>query len=223
MENLPKDLKMMLALELSINDISKLCRASKKFNEIICSSTIFWRNKLKKDFPNIDITNVSNNNVKKFYQYLVQRPKVYGVEISAYFDNYNGYDFIDQLSDTLVNQYQLKKGDVIIFEEFPTRKYIWDGETFRIDYDDDYFLIPKHLNFPIFPPHFWDEILEYEHVFIPQAFIDETIFKNENSITGIFGEKYKIINDKVPLKEYLELLTGFNYAVFKNYQIEFIF
>lgn len=68
MENVPKDIINELALNLSLKDIKSFCLTSKKFNNIVCDSELFWKKKLFKDHPNINIQNVRK--FKKLYFYL---------------------------------------------------------------------------------------------------------------------------------------------------------
>lgn len=51
MENIPKDISVEIALNLSPIDIVRLCATNKKFSREICNSNDFWRRKLQKDYP----------------------------------------------------------------------------------------------------------------------------------------------------------------------------
>ena len=55
-----KDVLMKLALDLDYNSILNLCRTEKRANEIICKSQTFWRNKLKKEYPMLDVTKIKD-------------------------------------------------------------------------------------------------------------------------------------------------------------------
>jgi hypothetical protein len=72
MENLNKDVLILLALELDYMDIFKFCDTSSKINNIVCKNNNFWRNKLYKDYPNYDFQQKHNaENYKKIYQQMV--------------------------------------------------------------------------------------------------------------------------------------------------------
>ena len=49
--NLPKDVLALLALELNYPDIIRLCLTNSRFNQIVCQSDSFWRNKAIKEYP----------------------------------------------------------------------------------------------------------------------------------------------------------------------------
>jgi hypothetical protein len=51
MENLPKDVKRKLALELQPADLITFCATNRKMNGDICESKEFWRLKLERDYP----------------------------------------------------------------------------------------------------------------------------------------------------------------------------
>jgi len=50
LETLPKDILVLLALELDFNDFINLSQTSSKINEKICRNRYFWINKLMKDY-----------------------------------------------------------------------------------------------------------------------------------------------------------------------------
>lgn len=47
---LPGEMIMEIALAADLDTISKMCRTSKKFNEIICDNDTFWKLKLQREF-----------------------------------------------------------------------------------------------------------------------------------------------------------------------------
>ena len=51
MEKLPKDVLILLALDLNLPGIVSLCQTDKIINRDVCENPIFWRNKIMKDFP----------------------------------------------------------------------------------------------------------------------------------------------------------------------------
>lgn len=50
MENLPKDVLSLIALDMDIEYVIRLCQTSHAFNNKICKDEYFWLNKLKKDY-----------------------------------------------------------------------------------------------------------------------------------------------------------------------------
>lgn len=71
MNNLPKDLLIVLALNLEYEEILNLCQTNKRVNDIVCKNKLFWKQKLVKEYPNINIDNVTN--YKGLYGYLNYR------------------------------------------------------------------------------------------------------------------------------------------------------
>jgi hypothetical protein len=51
MEKLDKNVFIALALDLSLSDLSALCQAKKRFNDLLCNNNEFWRLKLFKEYP----------------------------------------------------------------------------------------------------------------------------------------------------------------------------
>lgn len=50
MEKLSKDILQLIALKLDLEEIEKLCKISKTYNEKVYKNNNFWSNKVKKDF-----------------------------------------------------------------------------------------------------------------------------------------------------------------------------
>ena len=75
MENLPKDIRRKLALELKPHDLINFCLINKKTNADVCDSDEFWRLKLSMDYPlvfnyyqrhNLILKNPKNTYIRKF-------------------------------------------------------------------------------------------------------------------------------------------------------------
>jgi hypothetical protein len=75
MENLPKDIRRKLALELKPHDLINFCLLNKKTNADVCDSDEFWRLKLSMDYPlvfnyyqrhNLILKNPKNTYIRKF-------------------------------------------------------------------------------------------------------------------------------------------------------------
>ena len=65
--HLPKDLIRLLALELDKKSLINLCTSSKRFNEILCNDSSFWREKLEKDFPRYMSIIPKNVDYRRYY------------------------------------------------------------------------------------------------------------------------------------------------------------
>ena len=68
MDKLPKDIIVLLALELDISDVLTYCKLSKRFNNAVCNNFSFWYNKLFKDFGFTYIGNKTLKDVKDYYK-----------------------------------------------------------------------------------------------------------------------------------------------------------
>lgn len=51
MENVPKDILVLIALELDLPNLVNLCRSHKEINRKVCQNDAFWIQKLQRDFP----------------------------------------------------------------------------------------------------------------------------------------------------------------------------
>lgn len=49
MESLPKDVLALIALDMDIEYVIRLCQSSPVFNNKICKNDYFWQNKLHSD------------------------------------------------------------------------------------------------------------------------------------------------------------------------------
>ncbi len=69
MENLPKDIKRKIALELSPKDLIELCLTSKNLYKTVCEDEEFWRIKLFHDYPEVKsyFSNLKIKNPKNMY------------------------------------------------------------------------------------------------------------------------------------------------------------
>lgn len=85
--DLPKDVMVLLALELSLPEILAFCRSNKKFDKYVCENDEFWRNKWKKDFKGF--YPIPKNKKSKQYYESIQRqinefPKYLPINPSIY-------------------------------------------------------------------------------------------------------------------------------------------
>ena len=92
MENLPKDVLTLLALEMDLPSIISFCSSNKRINNTICKKDIFWRNKIEKERPIFlkTFSNVLNAiSFRQLYQKL-QGENIYTIKINDKFYNIKG-------------------------------------------------------------------------------------------------------------------------------------
>ena len=204
MERLPRDLIQLIAIDLDYGTILKLCYASKRFNEIICKSPNFWRNKLSKEFPKIDISEVKE--FKNLYSYLSKKAEVFYLE--NYLINLIPPYYYQEINDVLkgvVENELLQIGDIVKFSELPLESHVWTGTEFKTDYEDGYFVSSSVFSFPKFSPNFWHGILLdncLAYLYDPE--------KEKTYIQGIFLEKYKIAEHYSTYVDKGEIFICFN-------------
>ena len=118
MEILPKDVLQRLALGLSLGEVNKLCKSSRRFNELICNSNIFWTNKLYKDFAV-----KRERDAKEVYQKIIQNR-----EFCKYLNNKaidNGYmeSFLQTIPNFLDDTTNARISDILVFN-YLVMKYL---------------------------------------------------------------------------------------------------
>ena len=69
--DVPKDVLIMMMVDLDLPEVSKLCISNKKFNTILCENPIFWRQRIEKEYPKVDISNVKD--YKGLYNFLKRK------------------------------------------------------------------------------------------------------------------------------------------------------
>ena len=72
METVPRDVTIEMMLQLDAQSILNLCKTSTKFASI-CSLSLFWKRKIQKDYPQINIDDVTE--YKNLYLYLKKKPR----------------------------------------------------------------------------------------------------------------------------------------------------
>jgi hypothetical protein len=167
LEILPRDIAIELLSTLDLKSILNVCKTSVILNERICNSTIFWRKKLQKDYPNIDISKVEK--VKDLYFYLKKRPQ-----------------------HTVGNKPEwgdLSENNKAIFGAGGRYYRVVEKNQFNVEF------FSSGITFPKFPPEYLQDfginicILSYQVT----KEIAQNIVGNTSFITGPYGEKY-IIN-----------------------------
>ena len=107
MELLPRDVLLMMAIEdMDYRTVLNLCRTSTRYNTILCKNPLLWKTKLQRDYPHIDIQEVTD--YSGLYKYLKTEAKV-GHSLGNFVDEtktrIKGYRGIYTIS----NLYQLLK------------------------------------------------------------------------------------------------------------------
>jgi len=119
-QNLPKDVKRELALNLSPKDLINLCLTDKITNKEICNSNEFWTRKLQKDYPEelyeFYMDNIPIKNAKKSY---INRFQYISKEFEDFIDDFIvemfNIKFLDYLNKTYKED--LYKTIYIIYQE----------------------------------------------------------------------------------------------------------
>ena len=127
MENLPKDVVALLAIDLDYVDILKLCRSSSRMNRFICQNEDFWRNKLYKTYPfarklqeKFPITNF-----RKFYGDVEREIKSVTVIPKDREDRAGGFDMPSFIRPELRNFFMFADFGVIPNTEVPVNYILW--------------------------------------------------------------------------------------------------
>ena len=55
-----RDLLFLIALEMDLPEIIKLCETSSKINEYVCNNRNFWINKIKKTYPRVPVDKIQD-------------------------------------------------------------------------------------------------------------------------------------------------------------------
>ena len=104
MQQLSKDVKREIALDLSPPDLINLCSTQKEFNKEICESRDFWMRKLEKDYPEeflqfhkkgIPVKNPKDRYIKKF-TFISRQIESF---IDEFIDKVFGYGFLKFLNE----------------------------------------------------------------------------------------------------------------------------
>ena len=136
MESLPKDLRRKLALELSPSDLIRFCVSEKKMYQEICESKEFWREKIRRDFPEVFnyferhkmvLRNPKNTYIRKF------------TEVSKFIDEFV-QSYPENIRAVLYNDiydiYEDKKRDLDVNYKKLSEVYKYNVHN-RLDFEND--------------------------------------------------------------------------------------
>ena len=180
MENVPADVIRRLVLELSPRDVLSLCLSKKSFSKAICNSDVFWRNKIKVDYPKqIYPLNMYEKSPKKLYMILTMNSKIIELNEEDFPElaNINRDDeeimaehITNSVGKNLTIGELLKRGDVLHLGWGSSYrnddKFLWDGEKAVIldSQIDDYGSVPKEFPFPEFRPEYFSESIDHNNI-----------------------------------------------------------
>ena len=218
MESVPADVIRRLVLELSPRDVLSLCLSKKSFSKSICNSDIFWRNKIKIDYPKqIYPVNFYEKNPKRLYMLLTMNSKIIELDERKFPEltniNHEDEDDLIIMAENITNSIGknlmiegelLKRGDVLHLGWGSSYRnddtFLWDGEkVVLLDYEiDDYGSVPKEFPFPEFRPEYFSESIVHNNIVrLTPDKIEETIRNfNVDTQTSFVTDRY----NKYPIK-----------------------
>jgi hypothetical protein len=175
-QQLPKDVLLLMALDFDANTITNLCSTSHKFNNIICKNTDFWKRKFLKEYPNLDISNVKQ--YTKLYSYLKSRA----------------------LHESLQKHTRKAKPGDIFIGETGTNILGKDNiyHTIVINGQFDIAGLKKsNIRFPEFSPEYFQNI-GINYFLFPSKTLKKLIEgrSQHHFVEGPFGERYYLIIEK---------------------------
>lgn len=137
MERLPKDVLVMLALDLNIKEILNLCLTSRRYNRLVCENENFWRNKLLKE------TGKVYTNAKEILLKIDRNP---ARELNIYLKSRD-----NELARFILRKYPKRISSQLIgiktSKEFNRRK-----DLFKSKYPDIYITLLSHHRKTIYLP-----------------------------------------------------------------------
>jgi len=220
MEELPVDVLRKTALNLSPRDIISLCLTKSKFNEQVCNSKYFWRNKILLDYSRqtYDPT-LYKENPKRLYMILSMDSKVIEIPVRGFEqltrlayepDNIHlvttmANEITKYITPKFIYKSNLRRGDVLHLSwrsKFRNDgNFMWDGEkAVVLHYDPmyEYGMVPKEFRFPEFRPNYFLRSITYQNdiIWIDSSKTQEinenfNIETQTSSITDKYG-KYEV-------------------------------
>ena len=207
MEDIPSDVMRQMVEKLSPRDVLSLCLSKKSFSRIICDSKVFWRNKIKVDYPKqVYPPDFYEKNPKKLYMLLTMNSKIITLRKEDFPDvNFAGISIEEEVRDSVnrsivsgkIDLKYLKRGDILKLSWTDYYgPFIWDGkEALNLDYD--YGISgsqPQDFAFPEFRPDYFSEtITEHDHSFVkltPEKVIECEKNFDINTQTSFITDRY---------------------------------
>lgn len=145
MEKLPKDLIVLLALEMDTPSLLKFCNTSSKNNKLICGNETFWRLKIEKERPGVIpilqkvFKEEEGLNYKKLYQQLNGDDVYYDEETDTYIKG-NFYDEDTYIKGNFYESGEMLDSGVPFSSSNQYYKLVFTRESlFGTDFQPDFF------------------------------------------------------------------------------------
>lgn len=128
MQQVPKDIRIKIALELSPPDLIHFCATERKQNRDICNSETFWRLKLEKDYPEEFLEFYQSFYDSDVYQdnKIIKNPKeryIYRFteiarEIEKFYEEFVSQVFKSGFNDSMIRRDFKKDFQVFVYKVF---------------------------------------------------------------------------------------------------------
>lgn len=104
LQSLPKDVLLMMLLDLDLSDIVSLCQTSSRIDKDVCKNSNFWGNKIRKDFPDAKYTSLNTRQIYlKLDKIKKEYPELKSILSLIIVDNFKFAGFIDNKVLNLLN------------------------------------------------------------------------------------------------------------------------
>ena len=186
-QTIPNDILTLFALDSDLKSIINLCKTSKKVNDSICNNELFWKQKLQREYYDIDISNVTE--YKNLYLYLKRRTKV----------NNNIYE-MPGWGDVKTNN-----KSIAVFGEGGHAYIIFENGKFNTQN-----LSNSGIYFPEFSPEHFHDLGTDIFILSRLSVIEmaKNFVNNTSFVTGPYGEKYIIIIESTLKKDSLNAIIN---------------
>jgi hypothetical protein len=196
MENLDKNVLRLLALDLAMPDILKLCLTSKKFNSEICKNNNFWRNKLYRDYPQTINKFPGKSDFRKIYLSLYNKVKTQYYTIISYNDEIDGKTLIPKFW-SYIKKSPLKEEDYDLAEKLYPDFIEREGEDFGFNMIG---VFPKGTK--IFLAYCDDRDFDFEYGFLSRKEAEEKILDTYKSYLKYIYDDVDFIDGETPKEFY---------------------
>ena len=183
-QTFPNDVLTLFALDSDLKSIINLCKTSKKVNDSICNNPYFWKQKLQREYYDIDISNVTE--YKNLYIYLKKRPRVNNES--------------QQWGDVRDN-----KGRISVLGNGGQQYIILENGKFN-----SWELSKSAIYFPEYSPEYFHDIGTDIFILSRLSVIEmaKNFVNNTSFVTGPYSEKYIIIIESTLKKDSLNAIIN---------------
>tara|TARA_R110001599_G_scaffold333191_1_gene549045 strand:+ start:3440 stop:4075 length:636 start_codon:yes stop_codon:yes gene_type:complete len=141
MEDLPKDVLILLLLDLDIDSVVNMCQTSSKFKNKICLNNYFWLNKLSHDFGiSSDLKSAKQKYLDIVHELKVEPNKTYRngvysnnlklVKLGLEYGANPNYRVNSDESTPLIHAMHAQYDEIF---DYLVDKVVYDGETFILN------------------------------------------------------------------------------------------